>query len=87
MDTPFQGIADTASRIYQQILNVPHPESEDERLVRSIKAAHSDWQRAEAMFHEVTDPDLVDHVSYDVLAARTKYTYLLKTAKDKGLHW
>ena len=39
------------------------------------------------MFHEVTDPDLVDYTIYDMMAAKTKYTYLLKTAKNKELHW
>jgi hypothetical protein len=87
MGSPFTGIASTASKIYHQVLNVPYPETEDEKLINSIKAAHSDWQRAEAMFHEVTEPELVDHAIYDLLAAKTKYIYLLKKAKNKGLHW
>ena len=81
----FNGIASTANKIYHQVLNVPYPETEEEKLLSSIKAAHSDWQRAEAMFHEVTDPDLVDHAIYDVMAAKMKYIYLLKTAKNKDL--
>ena len=87
MSAPRNGISGTASRIYHQVLSVPYPETEDEKLISSIKAAHSDWQRAEAMFHEVTDPDLVDHAIYDMMATKTKYIYLLKTAKNKGLHW
>ena len=83
----FNGIASTANKIYHQVLNVPYPETEEEKLLSSIKAAHSDWQRAEAMFHEVTDPDLVDHAIYDVMAAKMKYIYLLKTAKNKDLRW
>ncbi len=87
MSIPLTGIAGTASKIYHQVLNVPYPETEDEKLIRSIKSAHSDWQRAEAMFHEVTDPDLVDHAIYDMMAAKMKYIYLLKTAKNKDLRW
>lgn len=87
MGSPLNGIAGTASKIYHQVLNVPYPETEDEKLIGAIKAAHSDWQRAEGMFHEVTDPDLIDHAIYDMMAAKTKYIYLLKTAKNKGLHW
>ncbi|HML36106.1 MAG TPA: YaaL family protein [Bacillota bacterium] len=86
MSIPLNGIAGTASKLYHQVLNVPYPESEEEKLISSIKAAHSDWQRAEAMFHEVTDPDLVDHAIYDVMATKSKYIYLLKTAKNKDLH-
>ncbi len=87
MGTPFVGIANTANKIYHQVLNVPYPQTEDEKLISSIRAAHSDWQRAEAMFHEVTDPDLVDYTIYDMMATKTKYAYLLKTAKNKDLHW
>lgn len=87
MNTPFTGIASTASRIYHQVLNVPYPQTEDDKLISSIREAHSDWQRAEALFHEVTDPDLVDYTIYDMMAAKTKYAYLLKTAKNKDLHW
>ncbi|MDD4565464.1 MAG: DUF2508 family protein [Eubacteriales bacterium] len=87
MHLPLEGIAGTVSKIYHQILNVPYPLTEDEQLISSIKAAHSDWQRAEAMFHEVLDPDLIDYTIYDVMAAKTKYTYLLKLAKNKGLDW
>ncbi len=87
MGIPLNGIACTASKIYHQVLNAPYPETEDERLIRLIRLAHSDWQRAEAMFHEVTDPDLVDHAIYDVMAAKTKYIYLLKAAKNKDLRY
>ena len=87
MRPPLEGISGTVNKIYHQILNVPYPQTEDEKLISSIKAAHSDWQRAEAMFHEVTDPDLIDYTIYDVMATKTKYTYLLKTAKNKGLNW
>ena len=87
MSTPLNGIANTASKIYHQVLNVPYPQTEDEKLINSIRSAHSDWIRAEAMFHEVTDPDLVDYTIYDMMATKTKYTYLLKTAKNKDLHW
>jgi hypothetical protein len=56
MGIPLNGIAGTASKICHQVLNIPYPETEEEKLINSIKAAHSDWQRAEAMFHEVTEP-------------------------------
>lgn len=87
MHLPLGGIAGTVNKIYHQILNVPYPQTEDEKLISSIKAAYSDWQRAEAMFHEVIDPDLIDYTIYDVMATKTKYTYLLKLAKNKGLDW
>lgn len=83
MSIPHNGLSNAASRLYHQVLNVPYPETEEDKLVSSIKAAHNDWQRAEAMFHEATDPDLIDHAIYNTLAAKTRYIYLLKTAKNK----
>lgn len=85
MNLPLEGIADTVSKVYHQIMNVPYPQTEDEKLISSIKTAHSDWKSAEAMFHEVVDPDLINYTAYNIMAARTKYTYLLKLAKNKGL--
>jgi len=87
MISPLNNIANTANKVYHQVLNVPYPQTDEEKLMDSIHYALSDWQRAEIMFHEVTDPDLIDHAIYDMLAARTKYTYLMKTAKKKDLHW
>ena len=87
MITPINGIKNTASRVYHQVLNVPYPPTDDEKLIGSIRMALSDWQRAEIMFHEVTDPDLIDHAIYDILSAKTKYAYLMKTARKKNLHW
>lgn len=87
MSTPFDGIINTANKVYHQVLNVPYPKTEDEELINSIRNAQLDWQRAESMFHEATDPDLVDHTIYDMMAAKTRYSYLLKTAKQKDLHW
>lgn len=87
MITPINGIRNTASKVYHQVLNVPYPQTDDEKLIGSIRLALSDWQRAENMFHEATDPDLIDYAIYDMLATKTKYTYLMKTAKRQNLHW
>lgn len=76
------------SRIENVYARIFHPEgfiSEDERLLNMLQDAREDWQRAEARFQEVTDSDLIDHTIYDLQAAKTRYSYLLKVAKDKGI--
>lgn len=87
MSTPLDGIINTANKVYHQVLNVPYPQTDDEKLLSSIRNAQSEWQRTESMFNEATDEDLVDHAIYDMMAAKTRYTYLIKTAKQKDLHW
>lgn len=87
MSTPFDSIINTANKVYHQVLNVPYPQTDDEKLISSIKNAQSEWYRAESMFNEATESDLVDHAIYDMMAAKTRYAYLIKAAKQRGLHW
>ncbi|MDI3481122.1 MAG: hypothetical protein PWQ97_777 [Tepidanaerobacteraceae bacterium] len=51
-------------------------------LAEEIKKAHQDWIKAQEYFECVTDPDLVDHAIFTEEAARKKYIYLLKKAKQ-----
>ncbi len=48
-----------------------------------IKKAHADWQAAENYFQNVADPDLIDFAIYDIQAAKKKYIYMLKKAKEQ----
>ena len=83
MSLPFNGIKDTASKVYHQVFNVAHPQTEDDILMSSLKSAQTEWQRAESLFDEATDPDLVDHAVYRMMASKTRYNYLIKSAKNK----
>ncbi|WP_432406256.1 YaaL family protein [Wukongibacter sp. M2B1] len=60
--------------------------SEDEQILENIRIAHEDWKNAEKYFQNVTDPDLIDHAIYRIEAARTRYTYLLKLAREMNVH-
>lgn len=86
MSTPLASIVNTASKVYRYVLNVPYPKTEDEKLKYYIRTAQSDWQRAETLFQEATSPELVDHAIYEVMAAKIKYNYLLKEAKEKNFN-
>ena len=49
-----------------------------------VKKAFSDWQAAENYFDNVAaDPDLIDFAIYDIEAAKKKYAYMLKKAKER----
>lgn len=50
--------------------------------VTEIRKAHSDWQAAENYFDNVSDPDLIDFAIFDMEAAKKKYVYMLKKAKE-----
>lgn len=55
----------------------------DSAFAQQIKKAHADWKAAENYFENVSDPDLIDYAIYDVAAAKRKYMYLLKQAKQQ----
>jgi hypothetical protein len=47
-----------------------------------VRRAYSDWQAAESYFDSVADPDLIDFAIYDMEAAKKKYVYMLKKARE-----
>ena len=59
--------------------------SGEDQLFASIRSARSELDRATVLFNELTDDTGVDYASYNLLAARAKYSYLLKLAKEKKL--
>ena len=59
--------------------------SDKDSLMKSIHAARVELNRATDLFNELTDQDAVDYASYNLLAARTRYSYLIKIAKEKQI--
>ncbi len=59
--------------------------TEDDQLYTSLDRARCDLELAVQTFNELTDDKAVDYASYNLLAARARYSYLLKLAKEKGL--
>lgn len=56
-----------------------------EEFFYSINRAKQEMYDAENFFDNVTDPELIDHAIYKMEAAKSKYTYLLKQAKDNNI--
>lgn len=59
--------------------------SQDEILFNSLQSARMDLEKATILFNELTDDTAVDYASYNLLAARARYSYLLKLAKESKL--
>ncbi|SCG81724.1 hypothetical protein DW1_0103 [Proteiniborus sp. DW1] len=59
--------------------------NEDEKFLEQLNQAHEEWYNAELYFQSVTEPDLIDYAIYKMEASRTKYIYLLKQAREKGI--
>ena len=59
--------------------------TEEEQILAFIKNAHSEVEQATILFNEMTDSAAIDYASYMLLAAKAKYSYLIRLAKEKGM--
>ena len=60
-------------------------ELEKEKIIKEIKKAQSDVITAEKFFQLVSEPELVDVAIYNLEAKKSRYRYLIKIAKEKGI--
>jgi hypothetical protein len=56
-----------------------------EEFFNSLHKAHQEMCDTQNFFDNVVDPELVDHAIYKMEAAKSKYIYLLKQAREKGI--
>jgi len=54
------------------------------KLDDEVRKAHREWLQCQKYFQWVSDPDLVDHAIFSEEAARRKYMYLLKKAREQA---
>lgn len=80
-----KGFFSNLSGLYERFI-YGETKSEDDKVLENLRKAHTEWKQAESYFENVTDPDLVDHAIYQIEAARTKYTYLLRIAREMHIH-
>lgn len=55
------------------------------KLLQEIYEAKLQWESTREYFNYVSDPKLVEYAIYSEKAARMKYDYLIKKARDKDL--
>ena len=60
---------------------------EKQDMVVEIKRAYSDIKSAEIFFQNVIDPELIDVAIFELEARKSRYSYLLKQAKQKGVSY
>ena len=86
-----QDLACAAKNLYENAKNsisgLRRQKSEADIIIENIKEARSEMEQAESLFNELTDSAAVDYASYSIMAARSKYIYLLKLAKEKGVRF
>jgi hypothetical protein len=58
---------------------------DNEKIILEIKRARQDVLTAEAYFQYVNEPELVDMAIYDLEAKKSKYSYLIRMAKERGV--
>jgi hypothetical protein len=60
-------------------------EEQDEEML-FLKQAWLEWHDAHHYYQSICDPDLVEYAIFAIMAAETKYCYLLKQARCHGLY-
>lgn len=60
-------------------------EEEDEEFLRDLRGAYLELQSSQSFFENAKDPDLVDYAIFRLEAAKAKYSYFLRKAKEKGI--
>ena len=82
----FSNIGNFLGELYNKVSELKEEEvDENQNFINIINKAHEEWRNAEQLFQNVSDPDLIDHAIYKVEAARSRYVYLLKKAKEEGV--
>lgn len=56
---------------------------EKEKILKDLERAFLDVTTAESFFQVVNDPELVDMAIFDLEAKKSRYSYLLRMAKEK----
>lgn len=74
------------SDVYERVSSINTEEKdENKEFVNLVNNAQHEWRTAEQFFENVSDPDLIDYAIYKVEAAKSRYRYLLKKAKEEGI--
>ncbi len=93
MENLFNDLTDVDKKENSGILNYildklskskPHDDDTKE-LISNLKNAQSDFEIAVSNYEFAEEPDLVDYYTYKIKATQTRYQYLLKKAKERGL--
>lgn len=57
----------------------------NEEFFIAVAQARQEWYDAQNYFENVIENDLIDHAIYKMEAAKSKYMYMIKQAKQYGI--
>ncbi len=60
-------------------------DEDTQNLLENLKNAQSDFETAIANYEFAKEPELIDYYIYKIKATQTRYQYLLKKVKERGL--
>lgn len=58
---------------------------ENKEIIQAANEAKEDLLRAEEYFQTVNEPELIDYAIYSLSAAKSRYLYYLRLAKERGI--
>ena len=71
--------------ILEKFTKTKSEDLETKELIKNLKNAQIEFETAVNNYEFANDPELVDYYTYNIKATQTRYQYLLKKAKEKGL--
>lgn len=60
-------------------------DSSNEEFFMAVAKARQEWYDAQNYFENVVESDLIDHAIYKMEAAKSKYMYMIKRARQCGI--
>ena len=60
-------------------------ETKDGEFLSELRNAYIDLKNAELFFENANDPDLIDYAVFRLEAAKARYSFFLKKAKEEGI--
>ncbi|HHY78609.1 MAG TPA: YaaL family protein [Clostridiales bacterium] len=60
-------------------------DNKHKEFFEALAKARQEWYDAQNYFENVTEEELIDHAIYKMEAARSKYMYMIKHAKQFGI--
>lgn len=73
------------SHILDKLLKAKPYDDDTQDLINNLKNAQNDFETAVINYEFADEPELVDYYTYKIKATQTRYQYLLKKAKERGL--
>jgi hypothetical protein len=71
--------------IVEKLPTIIGSSSQAEDIIKAIAEAMEEWESARAYFQIASEPKLVDYAIYLEAAARSRYSYLIGEAREKGI--